>query len=159
MQVNDFTCIVNFQDALQKLVTAQSMVSALGGDQLVSTQVDSVRLNEQVKHRLQQALRAHSLHQELNKFDREEREHHPTGAIDLRGKEGVKGLEHRALSLGGKSIVTGWTRVESPTLYRDFDPALGHVAKPPRLRLHQTVDVLEVRQVSIVCFSIIFSER
>lgn len=150
MQVNDFTCIVNFQDAKQKLGTAESMVSALGGDQLVRTQVDSVQLGLQVEHRLQQALRAHRQHQELSKFDREERESHPTGAIDLRGKEGVKGLAHRALSLGGKSIVQGVVRVESPTLYRDFDPALGRVAKPPRLRLHQTVDVLEVRHGNVL---------
>jgi hypothetical protein len=143
MQANDFSCVAIFTEALQKLETAVSKIEEMGGDSLVSTQVDTVQLHEQISYRLQQATRAQSSHSELRKIDREEREINPTGAIDLRGREGQKSLAHRALSMGTKSVVQGVVRVSNPTLYSDFDPAQGLLAKPPKLRIHQTVDALE----------------
>ena len=149
LQANDFSCVSIFQEALQKIDTALIKIEEMAGQNsdlaevLVATQVDTVKLQEQLNARLQQAMQAKCSFSELSKLDRTERERNPTGAVDLRGREKDPALAHRSLSMGSTSIVQGVVRVSNPTLYLDFDPALGLLTKMPKLRMHQVVDALE----------------
>ena len=149
MQANDFSCIGDFQKALQKIDVALAKIEQPGGrasgrdETLVATQLETVKLQKQLNAMLWQAERAKASFSELKKVDQTEREKNPTGAVDLRGRENDPALAHRALTMGNKSVVQGVVRVENPTLYNDFDPALGVLVKPPKLQMHQTVDVLE----------------
>lgn len=177
MQANDFSCIGVFREALQKIDSALIKIEEMAVDShlsevIVATQVETVKLQELLNDRLQQAMRAKNSFSELRKADQTERERHPTGAIDLRGRERDPALAHRVLSMGNTSLVQGvvrfptkksqpsafrtcescftiaahlssQVRVPNPTLYSDFDPALGVLTKPPKLRIHQTVDALE----------------
>jgi hypothetical protein len=149
MQANDFSCVSIYREALQKIETALIKVEEMAGQDtdlaevLVATQVETVKLQEQLSVRLQQAMRAKTSFSELRKVDQTERATNPTGAVDLRGREKDPALAHRALSIGSTSVVQGVVRVSNPTLYSDFDPALGLLTKPPKLRMHQVVDALE----------------
>lgn len=135
--------------ALQKIDSALIKIEEMAGQDsdlstvLVSTQVETMELQNQLRARLEQATRAQNSFLELRKVDQMERETHPTGAIDLRGREKDPALAHRSLSMGSTCVVQGVVRVSNPFLYNDFDPALGLLTKPPKLQMHQTVDALE----------------
>ena len=149
MQTNDFSCVSIFREALQKIDTALIRIEEMAGkdadlaEVLVATQVETVKLQAQLNDRLQQAIQAKNSFLELMKVDQTDRARNPTGAVDLRGREKDPALAHRALSMGSTSVVQGVVRVSNPTLYLDFDPALGMLRKPPKLQMHQVVDVLE----------------
>ena len=149
MQANDFSCILVFQKALQKIDVALAKIEQPGGqasgrdETRVATQLEIVKLQKQLNTMIRQAVRAKASFSELRKVDQTEREKNPTGAVDLRGRENDPALAHRALTMGNKSVVQGVVRVENPTMYNDFDPALGVLVKPPKCQMHQMVDALE----------------
>ena len=150
MLTNDYTCIPIFRQSLDHLGNATAQMMELGGLGESLVDEDTGGLQDKLTRWLQQAEHAVNSQSALSKLDREEYQANPSGVVDLRGKENVKALAHRALTTAAKSIVQGVVRVENPTLYADFDPALGTVLKPPRLQMHQTVDALEVRQGNVL---------